>query len=199
MHHSTPTTQEPIDNHLIEEISQFKQVALGEGGAVCEACGEELREGEPVVVFAFRPVDQLTFEIGHVKCTECRHEPSEFFTLGVREIILDGRIGTCTDPATQSSWPVLLAPQPRAVSPAVATSVRPLPGVAWFRHPIERSGTYVAADCESACKPWQRAVVGADSSACDAVSEPDAGLTSDDATETTAPHTADGGRLGGAR
>jgi len=42
-------------------------------------------EGAPVVAFAFRPVDQPAFQIGHVKCIDCRHEPTEFFTLGVRE------------------------------------------------------------------------------------------------------------------
>ena len=199
MHHSTPPTQEPIDNQLIEEISQFKQVALGEGAAVCEVCGEEMREGEPIVVFAFRPVEQPVFQIGHVKCTECRHEPREYFTLGVRELVLDGRIGTCTDPATQSWWPVLLAPQPRAVSAPDSTAVRPLPGVAWFRQPVARSDTFVAAGCESMRKPWQRPVVRADDVDPDSASEPERNPKSDDVTETTAPHAADGGRSGGAR
>lgn len=199
MHHSTPPTQEPIDNQLIEEISKFKQVALGEGAAVCEVCGEELREGAPIVVFAFRPVEQPAFQIGHVKCTECRHEPTEFFTLGVRELVLDGRVGTCTDPATQSSWPVLLAPQLRSVSPKDATTVQLLPGVAWFRRPIARSDVFAAADCESMRKPWQRPVVRADGSTRSGASESDAGSTSDDVTERTAPHAADGGRQGGAR
>jgi hypothetical protein len=150
-------------------------------------------------VFAFRPVEQPAFQIGHVKCTECRHEPSEFFTLGVRELVLEGRVGTCTDPATQTAWPVLLAPQPRAVSAPDSTAVRPLPGVAWFRRPVARSETFVAADCESACKPWQRAVVRADGSNRDGAADQEAGSTSDDAIETTAPHAADSGRQGGAR
>ncbi len=188
-----------FDGQLIEDIKQIEWIALGEGAAVCEVCGEELLEGAPIVVFAFRPVEQPVFQIGHVKCTECRHEPTEYFTLGVRELVLDGRIGTCTDPATQSWWPVLLAPQPRAVSPADATTVQPLPGVAWFRRPIARSDTFVAADRASARKPWQRPVVRADGSTRDGASEPDAGSTSDDVTERTAQHAADGGCQGGAR
>ena len=197
MRESKLPAQEAIDQVLIEDVKQLDKIALGEGAAVCEVCGEELREGASVVVFAFRPVEQPAFEIGHVKCTECRHEPTEFFTLGVRELVLDGRIGTCTDPATQSWWPVLLAPQPRAVSPPDATTVRPLPGVSWFRRPVARSDAFVAADCESTRKPWQRLVVRADGSARDGASEPDAGSTSDDVTERTAQHAADGGRLGG--
>lgn len=199
MENSNSGLQEGSDRSLIEELSQFQLFALGEGAAVCEVCDDELQEGAQVVVFAFRPVEQPAFEIGHVKCTDCRHEPSEYFTLGVRELVLDGRIGTCTDPVSQSWWPVLLAPQPRAVSPADVTTVRPLPGVAWFRRPVARSDVFVAADCESACKPWQRAVVRADSSVHEGTPEPEAELTSDDATEANAPHAADGGRKGGAR
>jgi len=120
MNHSTLTTKESIDNRLIEEISQLQQFSLGEGAAVCEVCGDKLREGAPIVVFVFRPADQTAFQVGHVKCVDCRHEPTEYFTLGVRELVLEGRVGTCSDPATQSSWQVLLAPQPR-VSESGAT------------------------------------------------------------------------------
>lgn len=163
MNQSNPSNEEAIGDQLIEEISQIKQISLGEGAASCEVCGEELREGAPVVVFSFRPAERSTFEIGHVKCTDCRHEPSEYCTLGVRELILDGQVGTCTDHVTQSSWPVLLSPQPRAVSPVDTTTIQPLPGTVWFRRPIARSEVYTAADCEPTRKPWQRPVVRTDS------------------------------------
>lgn len=163
MKHSTLPPQESIDKQLIEEISQLQQDSLGEGVAACEVCGENLREGDAIVAFAFRPADQPTFQIGHYKCTEHRHEPTEYLTLGVRELVLDGRVGTCTDAVTQSSWPVLLSPQPRAVSPADTTTIQPLPGTAWFRRPIARSEVFTAADCEPTRKPWQRPVVRTDS------------------------------------
>ena len=160
MVNNTPIRKNGIE---IEELSQLQCFSLGEGAAVCEVCGEELREGAPVVVFAFQPDERSTFQIGHVKCTEHRHEPTEYCTLDVRELVLDGRVGTCTDQATQSSWPVLLSPQPRAVSPADTTAIHPLPGVAWFRQPISRSEVYAAADRELTRKPWQRPVVRSDS------------------------------------
>lgn len=198
---STPLPQEGIGERLIEDIHQINGISLGEGAAVCEGCGEELREGAPVVVFAFRPAEQSAFQVAHVKCVECRHEPTEFFTLGVRELVLDGRVGTCSDPATQSSWPVLLAPQPRAVSPADSTTVQPLPGVAWFRRPIARSDTYVAVDCASSRRPWQRPVVRTDDTAPDSDSEPESEseLKNDDTAETTISHALGGGSSGGAR
>ena len=195
---STLPNKESIDGRLLEDIYQIIGNSLGEGAAACEVCGAKLREGEVCVAFAFRPADQPAFEIGHVKCSECRHEPSEYFTLGVRELVVDGRIGTCSDQATQSSWPVLLAPRPRAVSPAAVTTVHPLPGVAWFRRPIAQSDRYVAADCTPNRKPWQRAVMRADTTTPDAF-DPTGKAGSDDVADTTAPYTHDGTEPGGAQ
>jgi len=197
MKESTSSDEEVVDR-IIEEISQLLGTALGEGAAACEACGEKLREGTPIVVFAFRPADRPAFEIGHVKCTDCRHEPTEYFTLGVRELVLEGRIGMCSDQATQSSWPVLLAPRPRAVSPADTTTVRPLPGATWFRHPITRSDLFAAADRASTRKPWQRPVVRTRDTDCDSTpkQEPERESKGDDTAETTALHAPDGGCQG---
>lgn len=197
MQKSNPSNQETVGDRLIEDISQLECFALGVGAAVCEVCGVKLREGAPVVVFVFRPVDQPAFEIGHVKCVECRHEPTEYFTLGVRELVLDGRVGTCSDSVTQSWWPVLLAPQPRAVSSADTTTVQPLPGVAWFRRRITRSDVFAAADCASARKPWQRPVVWADDTDYESTSGFGSESVGDETAEITTQHASGGGRQGG--
>jgi hypothetical protein len=101
--------------------------------------------------------------------------------LGVRELVLEGRIGTCSDPATQSSWLVLLAPQP-------TTAVHPLPGTTWLRHPITRSDVFAPADRASGRKPWQRPAVRADNANIDRTPEPDRESKTDDTVETTAPN-----------
>ena len=194
MENTKSKPQEGDGKLLIEDISQIKQIALGEGAAVCEACGTELREGEPIIAFAFRPADAVTFEIGHVKCTDCRDEPSEYFTLGRRELVVDGRVGTCTDQATQSSWPVLIAPQPRAVSPTDTTSVHPLPGTTWFRDPIAESDVFVAVDCVPSGKPWQRPVMRADAARD---SDHTSGSAQDTTPTTDSPHALDDSRRGG--
>jgi len=198
MENSNPETQEGDDRSLIEDIHQIIYVSLGEGAAVCVACGDKLREGAPLVAFAFRPADQTAFQVGHMKCTGCRHEPSEYFTLGVRELVLDGRVDTCSDPATQSSWQVLLAPQPRAVSPADTTTVQPLAGTTWFRRPIAASDVFAAADRASTRKPWQRPVVRADTTGLNSTLKPARESKNDDTADTTAPH-APADTRGGAR
>ncbi len=185
------------DDQLIEDINQIKGTALGEGVAVCAVCDEVLREGDGVVVFAFRPAGQPAFRVGHVKCCECRHEPTEFLTLGVREVVVDGRVGTCTDRVTQSSWPVLLSPRPRVVSPAGVTTVQPLPGVAWFRLPVARSEVFAAVDCASSRKPWQRAVVRINDSDVERTPESDVELG--DAVDGAAVRAPGGDGHGGVR
>jgi len=116
----------------------------------------------------------------------------------VRELVLDGRVGTCSDPATQSSWSVLLAPQPRAVSAADTTTIQPLPGATWFRRPIARSDVFAAAGRASTRKPWQRPVVRADNAGLDSTLEPESGSKNDDLADTTAPR-APADTSGGAR
>jgi hypothetical protein len=67
------------------------------------------------------------FQVGHVVCGDEGYELPTEYTLGVRELLVEGRIGVCSDGATQSSWPVLLAPEVLAVSAAATKSVRKIP------------------------------------------------------------------------
>ena len=117
MNESTSTRQESIGNQLIEDISKIQQIALGEGAVVCQVCGAVLRAGSRVSVFVWRPAGDPAFEFGHVICGEDEHKLPTYFTLGVRELVVDGRVGRCVDAGSQSSWPVLLDPVVRVVSP----------------------------------------------------------------------------------
>ncbi|WP_435345715.1 hypothetical protein [Haloarchaeobius sp. HRN-SO-5] len=127
MDESAPVGQESIDDRLLEEISQLIGVSLGEGAATCQVCGSPLHEGESVVVYVFRPAGEAMFQVGHAVCGDEGHELPEEYTLGVRELLVEGRIGVCSDGATQSSWPVLLDPEVVALSAAVTKSVRKIP------------------------------------------------------------------------
>jgi hypothetical protein len=90
MNESTPTNQEVVANKSIEDTSKIKQITFVDGGVACESCERKLRGGDPVTAFSFRPADQPAFQLGNIKCTDCRPEPTEYFTLGVRELVLDG-------------------------------------------------------------------------------------------------------------
>ena len=127
MDESAPVGEESIDDQLLEEIHQIIGVSLGEGAATCQVCGSSLREGESVVVYVFRPAGEVMFQVGYVVCGDEAHEFPEEYTLGVRELVVEGRVGWCSDGATQSSWPVLLDPEVVAVSVAATKSVREIP------------------------------------------------------------------------
>ena len=114
-------------NRLIEDINQLNKVALGEGAAACQVCGSELSDGAPVTVFAYRPAGRPIYELAYVSCGESEHDLPTYFTLGVRDLLVDGRIGRCVDSATDSSWPVLLHLSVRAVSPMDSTTARIAP------------------------------------------------------------------------
>lgn len=127
MKNSTSKTQEGSDRALIEDIHKINYISLGEGAATCQVCGYSLREGEAVVVYVFRPAGEVMFQVGYVVCSDEDHELPGIFTLGVRELLVEGRIGVCSDEAAQSSWPVLLNPEVVAVSAAATKSVRLVP------------------------------------------------------------------------
>lgn len=152
----TPAEQNGIG---VEEISQLLGNALGEGAGACKVCGSKFREGDGIVVVAFRVADRPSVKVDHAKCLECRHEPTEYFTRGTRDIVAEGRVGRCTDAAAQSSWRVLLAPELRVVSPASSMAAEPGPGVAWFRTPIARSDVFEHVGGPGSRKPWQRPAV----------------------------------------
>jgi len=127
MKESKTEGQEGNDSELIEDINQLKSFALGEGVAACQVCGAELPDGAAVTVFAYRPAGEPSYDLAYVSCGESEHDLLTYFTLGVRDLLVDGHVGRCTDPRTDTSWPVLLAPAIRAVSPADSTTARIAP------------------------------------------------------------------------
>jgi len=116
MKNSEDKGQESTEETLIEDICQLKRIALGEGAVACQVCGTPLSGGSPVSVYAYRPAGESTFEIGHLICGDDGHDLTTHFTLGVRELLIEGRVGLCSDVATGACWPVLLDPSVRVVS-----------------------------------------------------------------------------------
>ncbi|WP_218138587.1 hypothetical protein [Halobacterium jilantaiense] len=127
MDESESVDEESIDNQLLEEIHQLNDFSLGEGAATCQVCGSSFCEGDAVFVYVFRPAGEVMFQVGYVVCGDEGHELPTEYTLGVRELLVEGRIGLCSDGATQSSWPVLLDPVVVGVSSAATKSVRKIP------------------------------------------------------------------------
>ena len=126
MNNSRTEAQEGSDRSTIEDISNNLQFALGEGPAVCQICDRKLREGDELTAYAFRAAGNPIFEIGYVMCRADEHAHPTEFMRGVHELVVTGRIGLCSDVATQSSWLVLLAPEPIVASRPMSSDAHPV-------------------------------------------------------------------------
>lgn len=120
--------QSGIGPCLTEDIYQINNVSIGVG-AVCQVCETAVEEGMRVCAYVFRRCPHSVWAVGQVRCSEHPLSLASLASLGVRELAVTARVGTCTDQASQRSWPVLLAPRIDAVSPADTETTYTLPGV----------------------------------------------------------------------
>lgn len=123
MKNSSLKTKEGDDRQLIEEINQLNRIALGAGTVTCVACASRLTEGREALVYTYRAAGTPRYGVGYVLCADhddhhCINTTSEDppYTVGVRELVVEGRIGTCADVRSQSTRLVLLDPTPVVVS-----------------------------------------------------------------------------------
>lgn len=112
-------------------ITQLEQalthIRLGQStgdGPTCQVCGEPLTEGDQIMLYLHKPAGSASYQIGQCRCRSHDDGLTTLFTLGVRELIVEGRIGQCRDHATQQTWSVLLAPSIRLISAADTTTGR---------------------------------------------------------------------------
>jgi len=112
---------------------------------VCQVCDDPLREGDRITLYLYKPAGRPRYSIGQCRCRTHDDNLPELFTLGVRELIVDGRVGQVSDHATQQAWPVLLAPSIRLISAQDTTSGRVVSGHKQTHPNNHRQGQ--ATDC----------------------------------------------------
>jgi len=101
---------------LEQALSHLRIAPSTESIPTCQCCKEALTEGDQVTLYLYKPACSPRYTIGQARCRTHDDNLTTLFTLGVRELIVDGRIGQCQDHATQQTWPVLLAPSIRLIS-----------------------------------------------------------------------------------
>lgn len=111
------------DQELIEAINGLHQITLGDDTIECQVCNEAIIPGNKVVCYLLCS-GTTGYDLTQFRCTEHSDNVTDLLTLGTDELIIDGRVGRCSDQVTQQSWPVLLAPQLRLVSSASTTTAR---------------------------------------------------------------------------
>jgi len=113
---SNPVRKERTDKELIEDILRSKRVLLGKEAAICHECGKHIQEGESVTVGVIRPPNASVYNVSKITCETHQLNLLDEFETKARELVVRGRVGWCSDQATQSSWPVLVAPRVYVVS-----------------------------------------------------------------------------------
>ena len=99
---------------LQQVLSHLHIQSLGE--PTCQVCNEPLGEGDQITVYFSNPAGSSTYCINQCRCSTHNDDLTSLFTLGVSELIVNGRVGLCQDQATQKTWPVLLSPTVRLIS-----------------------------------------------------------------------------------
>ena len=106
------------NTRLSQVLSHLQIASSAEDDPMCQACGEPLLHADPVTLYLSRPAGRSGYTVGQCRCNDHNDDLTSLFTLGTRELVVDGRIGECHDRASQQTWPVLLAPSLRVVSAA---------------------------------------------------------------------------------
>jgi hypothetical protein len=104
------------DVQLSKAVSHLQIKPSTEGNPTCQVCGEVITESQSVTIYLSRAAGRAGYRIGQCRCVDHNEDLTTLFTLGVRELVVDGRIGLCRDPATQETWPILLDPSVRLIS-----------------------------------------------------------------------------------
>jgi len=91
--------------------------------AECPACGHVFEEGDTVLLYVVRTAGRMRFEVGRAVCDDDTHPLRTEYTLGAEELLIEGRVGLCSDVVTQSSWRVLVAPRIVGVSAAASKAL----------------------------------------------------------------------------
>lgn len=94
------------------------------GDPTCQVCDDPFREGDQITLYLYKPAGTSTYTIGQCRCRDHDEDLTTLFTLGVDEIVVDGRVGQCQDHASQQSWRVLIAPTVRLRSAQDTTTGR---------------------------------------------------------------------------
>ena len=112
------------NTQLEQALSHLSIASATEDSPTCQVCSNPLIEGDQITLYLYKPVGSSRYSVGQYRCSEHDDNLTNLFTLGVRELVVDGRVGQCRDHATQQVWPVLLAPSVRLISVPDTTSGR---------------------------------------------------------------------------
>ncbi|NHN46487.1 hypothetical protein G9464_02575 [Halostella sp. JP-L12] len=106
--HPWDTPWERTDTELSTVLTTPEQLLTGVSIGVpipeaqCADCGRTLREGENVVVYAYRAADATEWDVARCYCRDCGPDGISAPTLGTSETLVGALIGTVSDVGRQT-------------------------------------------------------------------------------------------------
>ena len=114
--------QDCNDQSLMESPNSIHHLTLADSPLNCPVCDESLTDGDEILCHLQCPAGQTGYDIAQIRCLAHSDDIESLLTLSTDELLVAGRIGRCSDQATQQSWPILLAPELQVVSPAATAT-----------------------------------------------------------------------------
>ena len=99
-----------------QSLTHLQIAPSANGDPTCQVCGDTITDGEAVTLYLSRPAGRAGYTVDQCRCSEHNEDLTSLFTLGVRELVIDGRIGHYHSHDTQRNCPVLLTPSIRVIS-----------------------------------------------------------------------------------
>ena len=116
--------QDCNDQSLMESTNSIHHLTLADSLLNCPVCDESLTDGDEILCHFQRPAETTGYVIAQIRCLAHGDDIESLLTLGTDEILVAGRIGRCSDQATQQSWPILLAPDLQVISSAATATAQ---------------------------------------------------------------------------
>ncbi|SNR71217.1 hypothetical protein SAMN06266787_11348 [Halorubrum ezzemoulense] len=123
------------DDPQSADLAQLTRIPLNTADPICQVCGQPLHEGDDITAYAYRAAGEPAYAIGYIMCGADVHEHPIVFTRGVREYVLTGHVGACSNTRTQSTTFVLLDPIPVVTSPTTTAEPHVHPDAPTPRNP----------------------------------------------------------------
>ena len=114
--------QSSNDQSLMEITNALHHLTLADAALNCQVCNVALTDGDEILCHLQCPAGETGYDITQTRCLAHSDDIESLLTLSTDELLVAGRIGRCSDQATQQSWPILLAPELQVVSPAATAT-----------------------------------------------------------------------------
>lgn len=113
---SVTMNHDSTDSKLREIAKRLNLLTLAQAIPQCDECETAISEGDEIRLYLQGLRNDQRYAIAELRCEGHASEFGDRFIIGRQDMVVTGRVGQCTDAATDTSWYVLIAPVIRTIS-----------------------------------------------------------------------------------